>query len=49
MKKIIIEGIEYSEKEIRENFERDKELIENFGVKANFDDYLAILKLLYLS
>lgn len=49
MKKIIIEGIEYSEQEIRECFERDKEIIESFGIEANFEDYLTTLKQLYLS
>lgn len=49
MKKIIIEGIEYSVQEIREIFERDKEIIESFGIEANFDDYLATIKQLYLS
>lgn len=48
-KNIVIEGIEYSEQEIRESFERDKEIIESFGIEANFEDYLATLKQLYLA
>lgn len=49
MRKIIIEGIEYSEQEIRESFKRDKEIIESFAIEANFEDYLATLKQLYLA